>query len=152
MELPSGLQMPEGFRHPRIVMPGVLAVSGPKVQASRSKLDDVPPDISRFCSQLGTWNLERGTLPLATVVDDSDFAARNFANWLWVTFTRSDPANDVSGVDSFVHRKHWGCRGPVVIDARLKPHMPPPLEEDPAVTKRVDHLFARGGPLAGIEK
>jgi 4-hydroxy-3-polyprenylbenzoate decarboxylase len=38
-----------------------------------------------------------------------------------------------------------------VIDARLKPHMAPPLEEDPAVTKRVDALFARGGPLHGIE-
>ena len=40
----------------------------------------------------------------------------------------------------------------LVIDARLKPHMPPPLESDPAVTKRVGALFARGGPLAGIEK
>jgi 4-hydroxy-3-polyprenylbenzoate decarboxylase len=38
-----------------------------------------------------------------------------------------------------------------VIDARLKPHMPPPLEADPAVTKRVDALFAKGGPLAGVE-
>ena len=78
-----------------------------------------------------------------------DFAARNLDNCLWVTFTRADPANDVHGVGAFMSRKHWGCRGPVVIDARLKPHMPPPLEEDPAVTKRVDALFARGGPLQG---
>jgi 4-hydroxy-3-polyprenylbenzoate decarboxylase len=39
----------------------------------------------------------------------------------------------------------------VVIDARLKPHMPPPLEEDPTVMKRIDRLFARGGALAGVE-
>jgi 4-hydroxy-3-polyprenylbenzoate decarboxylase len=68
-----------------------------------------------------------------------------------VTFTRSDPANDVSGAGAAVRRKHWGCRGPVVIDARLKPHMPPPLEEDPAVMKRIDRFFAKGGLLAGVE-
>jgi 4-hydroxy-3-polyprenylbenzoate decarboxylase len=38
----------------------------------------------------------------------------------------------------------------VVIDARVKPFMPPPLEDDPAVAKRVDALFARGGPLHGV--
>jgi 4-hydroxy-3-polyprenylbenzoate decarboxylase len=86
-----------------------------------------------------------------TVVDDAEFASRNLDNWLWVTFTRSDPANDVHGVGAFIQKKHWGCRGPLVIDARLKPHMPPVLEEDPEVTRRVDALFARGGPLQGIE-
>ena len=83
-------------------------------------------------------------------MDDSEFAARSLGNWLWVTFTRSNPAADVSGVGAFTRRKHWGCRGPLVIDARLKPHMAPPLEEDPAVTKRVDELAARGGPLHGL--
>jgi 4-hydroxy-3-polyprenylbenzoate decarboxylase len=29
--------------------------------------------------------------------------------------------------------------------------MPPPLVPDPAVTRRVDALFARNGPLHGIE-
>ncbi|MBY0513862.1 MAG: hypothetical protein K2P78_08110, partial [Gemmataceae bacterium] len=92
------------------------------------------------------------TAPLIVVVDDSEFVARSLDNFLWVAFTRSDPANDVSGVGAFVRRKHWGCIGPVVIDARLKPHMPPPLDDDPAVTRRVDALFARGGPLHGIER
>jgi len=35
-----------------------------------------------------------------------------------------------------------------VIDARLKPHMPDPLEEDPAIQKRIDRFFTRTGPLA----
>jgi 4-hydroxy-3-polyprenylbenzoate decarboxylase len=91
-----------------------------------------------------------GTFPLLVVVDDTEFAARTLSNFLWVTFTRSDPASDIHGVGAFTSRKHWGCTGPLVIDARLKPHMPPPLEEDPAVGKRVDALFARGGPLHGI--
>jgi 4-hydroxy-3-polyprenylbenzoate decarboxylase len=44
--------------------------------------------------------------------------------------------------------KHWGCRGSLVIDARIKPHHAPPLVEDRAITARVDPLFATGGPLA----
>ena len=79
-----------------------------------------------------------------------DFVARALNNFLWVTFTRSNPAADIEGIDSRIDEKHWGCRGPLVIDARLKPHMPPPLEEDPAVSKRVDELAKRGGPLHGI--
>ena len=153
-EVPPALRLPEGFSDPRIVMPGVLAVSGPQFRVPSSKFqveDGTHPDTARLCLELGTWNSEPGTLPLVTVVDDSDFASRNLDNWLWVTFTRSDPANDVSGVGAAVRRKHWRCRGPVVIDARLKPHMPPPLEEDPAVMKRIDRFFAKGGPLAGVE-
>ena len=146
-EVPPGLRLPDGFSDPRIVMPGVLAVMGPRFQVSDSA--DAHPDIARLCKQLDSPELE--SVPLVTVVDDSDFVSRNLDNWLWVTFTRSDPANDVSGAGAAVSRKHWGCRGPVVIDARLKPHMPPPLEEDPAVMKRIDRFFAKGGPLAGVE-
>lgn len=50
---------------------------------------------------------------------------------------------------SVVH-KHWGCSGPLVIDARIKPHHAPPLEEDPRVMERVDALAAKSGPLHGI--
>jgi 4-hydroxy-3-polyprenylbenzoate decarboxylase len=88
--------------------------------------------------------------PLIVVVDNSDFAVGSLNNFLWVTFTRSNPAADVHGVGVFTRQKHWGCTGSLVIDARIKPHHAPPLEEDPAVSKRVDALAAPGGPLHGI--
>jgi 4-hydroxy-3-polyprenylbenzoate decarboxylase len=84
---------------------------------------------------------------LVVVVDDSDFAARTLENFLWTTFTRSDPARDVCGIGAFWSDKHWGCMGPLVIDARRKPHHAPPLVEDPDVSRRVDALAAPGGPL-----
>lgn len=146
-EVPPGLRLAERFSEPRLVMPGVLAVSGPKFREATGA--DVHPDVEGLCAKLPGGNLEG--IALITVVDEAGFTSRNLHNWLWVTFTRSDPANDVSGVGAFMHRKHWGCRGPVVIDARFKPHMPPPLEEDQAVMKRIDRFFARGGPLAGVE-
>jgi len=90
------------------------------------------------------------TFPLVVLVDDSEFTADSLNNFLWVTFTRSNPAVDIDGIGSFTEHKHWGCNGSLVIDARLKPHHAPPLEADPAVTRRVDALAAPGGPLHGI--
>lgn len=147
--VPPGLRLPDGFADPRVVLPGVLSVSSPGFRVSSP--EDTHPDIMRLCRQLETSNSKLETVPLLVVVDDAEFVARHIDNFAWAVFTRSDPATDVHGVGAFTHRKHWGCRGPLVIDARLKPHMPPPLEDDPAVTKRVDALFARGGPLYGIE-
>ena len=90
------------------------------------------------------------SLPLWVLVDDAAFAARTIENFLWTTFTRSNPSHDVHGVDAFVDHKHWGCRGPLIIDARIKSHHAPPLIEDPEVTRRVDALAATGAPLAGL--
>jgi 4-hydroxy-3-polyprenylbenzoate decarboxylase len=147
-EVPARLSLPDDFGDAKVVMPGVLALRGPRFPGEAGE-DDV--DMVRLGGFLAGQQPAFAGFPLIVVVDDADFAARSLNNWLWVTFTRSDPARDVHGVGAFVSRKHWGCTGPVIIDARLKPHMPPPLEEDPAVTRRVDALFARGGPLSNIE-
>jgi 4-hydroxy-3-polyprenylbenzoate decarboxylase len=132
---------PPGFGEPRICLPGVMAV---RAKAS-------PGDVGRFGQ---AFALRPGDplndFPLIVIVDDSDFASRSLNNFLWVTFTRSDPAADVHGVGAFTEQKHWGCIGPLVIDARRKTHHAPPLVEDPAVTKSVDALAAPGGPLQGI--
>ena len=49
-----------------------------------------------------------------------------------------------------MRHKHWGCRGAIVIDARLKPHHAPPLVDDPAVEAAVDALAAPGASLHGV--
>ena len=143
-EVPADLQLPAGFREPRICLPGVLAVCGPQAAAAGGEADET---MERFC-QIGCVSEALNHFPLVVVVDDSGFTARTLNNFLWVVFTRSDPAADVYGVDSFTQQKHWGCRGSLVIDARIKPHHAPSLIEDPEITRRVDALAARGGPLA----
>jgi len=84
------------------------------------------------------------------IVDDSEFAVRTLGNFLWTTFTRSNPAADIYGIESRIDQKHWGCRGSLMIDARTKPHHAPPVIEDPEITKRVDALGAPGKPLHGM--
>ena len=140
--LPAVMKLPEGFSEPRVVGPGILAVKSPAFRAGHS-------DARRFCGELSTGEVIN-QFPLVVLVDDSDFVAHDLTNFLWATFTRSNPAVDIDGIGAFTEDKHWGCRGSLVIDARLKPHHAPPLIEDSAVTRRVDHLAAPGGPLHGL--
>jgi 4-hydroxy-3-polyprenylbenzoate decarboxylase len=143
-ELPSGFRLPEKFTNPRVVLPGILAIQGPAYRQNAGA-----SDIDSFRRFFGHDNPIHA-FPLIVIVDDSDFTARSERNFLWVTFTRSDPAADIEGIGAFIENKHWGCTGPLVIDARIKPHHAPPLIDDPAVEKRVDELAAPGGPLHGI--
>jgi len=145
-ELPAGVSLPDGFRHPRVCSPGVLAVEGPNFQPNS---DGTAPGCYQFCEHFAEQS-PLNTFPLIVVVDDSEFTARQLKNFLWVVFTRSNPASDIHGIGSFTEQKHWGCRGSLVIDARIKPHHAPPLIEDSEVTGRVDQLAAPGGPLHGI--
>ena len=105
--------------------------------------------VAQFCACYNRRDLING-FPLIVVADNSDFASRTLNDFLWTTFTKSDPAADVYGIESFIEDKHWGCFGSLVIDARSKPHHAPPLVEDPEVTRRVDALAAPGGPLHGL--
>lgn len=138
--LPDGLSLPSGFSNPTIPMPGVLAVSGPKCA-------DGNRGVSEFCKSC-IDNAGIRKFRLIVIVDDSDFTAKTLNNFLWVVFTRSNPAVDIDGVDSFQQNKHWGCRGPLVIDARIKRHHAPPLIEDSAVTKKIDALAASNHPIS----
>ena len=148
--IPSDLTSPNGFREPRIVIPGILAIAAPPFD-SRFGVSDGEQErsIGQFLQHFDTTS-PINTFPIITLVDDSEFAARNLNNWLWTTFTRSNPAADVTGLGPFVHQKHWGCRGSLVIDARIKSHHAPPLIEDPETTRRVDALLASNGPLHGL--
>ena len=140
--VPSELRLPEGFSHPSVCLPGVIAITAPQCGLTRQ----TDPLVENFCNQFDPALGD--SFPLIILVDDAEFSARTLNNFLWTTFTRSDPALDIYGVGANISHKHWGCRGSLVIDARVKPHHAPPLLEDPEISARVDAMAARGGPLA----
>jgi 4-hydroxy-3-polyprenylbenzoate decarboxylase len=145
--VPSTLQLPGGFSDPRVCLPGILSIRGPNKKADDATSSHASYEsITRFCQSFSDDSIEG--FPMIVIVDDSEFTARNLNNFLWVVFTRSNPAADIDGIGSYLEEKHWGCRGSLVIDARIKPHHAPPLIEDPQVTKKIDALAARGGPLS----
>ncbi len=146
-QVPGELRLPDGFTEARVCFPGVLAVRAPKYQIVERM--EIEPALSRFCNAYRPSE-PINAFPLIVLVDDAEFTARALNNFLWVTFTRSNPAADILGIDAFTHQKHWGCRGSLVIDARIKPRHAPPLVEDAEVTKRVDALAAPGRVLHGL--
>lgn len=145
-QLPETFSLPENFGEAHMLMPGVAVIQGPPHQTARGTQDVM---MERLAEYLGKLSGLEG-FPLLVIADNAAFTAKNWENFLWVTFTRSDPATDIYGVNALTKNKHWGCKGPLLIDARLKSFHAPALEEDPATTKRVDTHAARGGALYGI--
>ena len=145
-QCPQQLDLPAGFDQPAVAVPGILLLRAPAC----SHADATPmADLERFCASLAP-SAPINQFPLIVLCDDSAFAASDINNFLWVTFTRSDPARDIGGIGAFMRNKHWGCDGSLVIDARRKPHHAAPLLEDPAVAAKLDKLACKGGPLYGI--
>lgn len=140
-DLPK-LQLLEGFELPMIALPGVLAIQGKKYADG----SDVP-DLIRTLSQ--QQESLKGIM-LIVLVDDSEFVAKTLNNFLWITFTRSNPSNDVHGVGEFTENKHWGCTGPILFDSRIKPHHAPLLIKNPEVEKRINRLGLKGASLHGL--
>jgi len=140
----DGMSWPPGpFHSPQLALSGVVAIEGPKFVDYKSAAQQV----EGFCQQLPA-NSGSQRPALIVIVDDSKFAARTLNNFLWTTFTRSDPARDIYGTESFIDNKHWGCQETLVIDARIKPHHAPPLIEDPKITAKIDAIAARGLPIS----
>jgi 4-hydroxy-3-polyprenylbenzoate decarboxylase len=144
--IPGNLRLPAGFSRPQVAAPGLLVVQGEAWQGERGA---PAADLTAFCRSY-TQDDEINDFPLLVIVDDSEFSARTLHNLLWVAFTRSAPASDLEGIESFTRVKHWGCHGSLVIDARRKSFHAPPLEDDPAVERRVDDLGVAGGALYGL--
>lgn len=125
----------------KLIQPGVLALELPTfINYEQARLE-----IQHLIAQLKTVEEGLVSFPLIVLCDDAAFTSLSLNNYLWVTYTRCNPSHDIYGVDEFVSNKHWGCRGPLLIDARIKPHHAPPLIKDPAVEKRADEILDRAG-------
>lgn len=143
-ELPGNFSLPGIIKGRRMIIPGVLAIEGPGY-TSGSKTEE---EINILDNHLKDQDLKG--LMLMILCDDAGFTAASVDNFVWITFTRSNPSHDIYGINSFIEHKHWGCKGPLIIDARKKPHHAPELIADPEVEKRVDRLGVKGSSLFGI--
>lgn len=144
-EVPDILKDLRDYTNPRVVMPGVVAIESSEF----TNYDNAKKEAEALSEAV----LERGELPTCPIIllcDDSRFLAEDFSNFLWVTFTRSNPSHDIYGINSTFEFKHWGCDN-MIIDIRSKPHHAPPLIPDPTVEKKIERLFAKGGSLESVK-
>ena len=143
-EVPTVINGLEGFGNAALAMPGVVCVTAP----TYTNGVDAANQMNALDAQLSNTPLEG--IAIIVICDDANFTAQTLNNYLWVTYTRSNPSHDIYGIGSFTQNKHWGCTGPLVIDARIKPHHAPVLIKDEEVEKRVDRLFEKGGSLYSL--
>ena len=143
-EVPTVINGLEGFGNASLAMPGVVCVTAP----AYTNVVDAASQMNALDAQLSNTPLEG--IAIIVICDDANFTAQTLNNYLWVTYTRSNPSHDIYGIGSFTQNKHWGCTGPLVIDARIKPHHAPVLIKDEEVEKRVDRLFEKGGSLYSL--
>lgn len=138
-DLPEHFALPQEFSAPQFCQPGVLAISGPayrSVEEGRGQVEHLAHLLERY---------DLSGVPLIVLCDDSRFTAATHSNFLWVAFTRANPSHDIHGVHAFTENKHWGCRGPLIIDARKKPHHAPELIPEAEVELRAKKILNEAG-------
>ena len=143
--MPDTLKNIRGYTNAQLIMPGIVSIQ----TSAFTSYEETAREMQQFTDMLK----EQGGLdscPLIILCDDSSFLSASLSNFLWATFTRSNPSHDMYGVNSSYTHKHWGC-DQMIIDARVKPHQAPPLIPDPAVEKSIERLFVSGASLASVK-
>jgi len=146
------LALPQGFKDATIVMPGVLIIEGPAFNETPVTLDKA----ETFCElkeALAHWEF-RENYPWISIIDEGAINPSNGADngtsnilsdFLWLTFTRSDPAQDIYGLDEVTENKHWKCKAPLIIDARIKPHHQKQLMVPTEITDKAKQILKNAG-------
>jgi len=152
------LSLPQGFKATTIVMPGILMIEGPATLAPNETVDksdnEKPATFAELKASLAHWEF-RENYPWISIIDEgatnvanSEASTNNIlSDFLWLTFTRSDPAQDIYGLDETVEDKHWKCKAPLIIDARIKPHHQKQLTIPAEITAKAKQILIDSGVL-----
>ena len=116
-------------RDVRVFCPGVLVVETPPYAEVPEAAAEIAQDPA-----FADW-------PLVVLSDEAERASRSSANFLWTTFTRFDPAGDVTAREVRLVHNHAAMEPPIVIDARMRPSYPEELFCDEETAERVDRRW-----------
>ena len=141
-ELPAEFRcdvLPAGVGRAEVFCPGCLVVDG-------AGFADDPQAGPRLAGEaaFADW-------PLVVLTDDARRATASPTNFLWTTFTRFEPAADLSAASQRVVRHHVSYTAPIVIDARMKPPYPAELFCDDDTAALVDRRWTEYFPSGGVE-
>ena len=137
--IPDELNTCEFISKPALMMDGVIAIMlTPFSNYSNAKLE---------IKKLSDWIEKRkekfnGVVQII-IYDDFVFkpASDNLNDYVWITYTRSNPSYDIYGVGEKTENKHWSCEGPMIIDARKNPHHAPELKLSAQTEKSIERFF-----------
>ena len=137
----KSLALPQEYKRATIVMSGVILLESSATFDASSKAEH----FANLKTALAHWEF-RENYPWISVIDERALDANNvLSDFLWLTFTRSDPAQDIYGLDESVSCKHWACKAPLIIDARVKPHHQKQLTIPAEITARAKQILKDAG-------
>ncbi|MEY4057165.1 MAG: UbiD family decarboxylase [Chitinophagia bacterium] len=120
----------------KLVLPGIIALDA-ALTNTKALQEKLKGQGANLLNKLG--------VVMFILTENPTWMAEESNNFLWASFTRTNPSHDMEGVDSFIDQKHWGSNGPLIFDARIKKHHAPPVEKNAAIEKKVDVLLANYG-------
>lgn len=139
------LELPQVFDKSAIKIPmaGVLVIQSPTYTKDGAFSG---AEITKLLeSSLKKWPY-RESYPWISLIDfHSELNGEKLNDFLWLTFTRSDPAQDLFGFNSKIFHKHWGCDAPIIVDARVKPHHQKTLEVSEEIKKSARQILHSEG-------
>ena len=138
-EFKPRVQPPPSAFDVRVFCPGCLVVGG-------APFAENPELAARLAAHpaFSDW-------PLLVLTDEPARAAKSTMNFLWTTFTRFEPARDLHAAHKELVRNHVVFRGPLLIDARLKPGFPDELLCDDVTAALVNQRWREYFPHGGVE-
>ncbi len=144
--LPEVLATCEFVSNPVLIMPGVMAVQ----MAAFSTYEKAKTEVHNFAVWIKKNLSDFEGVVQIVLYDDFVFAdgAQKLNDYVWVTYTRSNPSHDIYGVNESTENKHWACEAPMIIDARKKPHHAPELKVKETTEENIKRFFEKGGALA----
>ena len=129
--------LPGGVTRAAVFCPGVLLLEGPRHEQDA--------DFLKHCLKaLSDW-------PLVILCEDPEHVAASSIRFLWTTFTRFEPANDLHATDVRVERHHLVYSGAEGIDARTKKGYAEELFVDPETKSTVDTRWTDYFPDGNVE-
>ncbi len=144
-EIPKAISSADFISNAAVLMEGVIGLELNKF----SNYENAKKEIQKLSSYVSENKNEFAGIVQLVIYDDFKFTVnpKNLNDYVWVTYTRSNPSHDIYGVEELTENKHWGCKGPMIIDARKKPHHAPELKILPETEKSVERFFKKGGVL-----
>lgn len=143
--LPKSITTSDFISSPVILMEGVIGL----ILNKFSTYENARNEIKKLASYIADHKNEFVGIVQIVIYDDFKFEEnpKNLNDYVWITYTRSNPSHDIYGVEEITENKHWGCKGPMIIDARKKPHHAPELKILPETAKIIERFFKKGACL-----
>lgn len=125
--------LPDGIFKSDVFCPGILVVEGTNYLNNK----ELPLKLANHPS-INEW-------PMVFLVDQGSNIKQDEGKFLWITFTRFEPANDIYAAKSKLLRHHHCLSSPIVIDCRKKLWHTEELEVDAETAEKVDLKWGKLG-------